>query len=175
MFCYSAHTGLRPGFINLSNGRRGCGMSAQLSLPRCGQRRSGRRIWANDASHSWELGLITPEWSNTELWAEGTGQLLIYGAQAVIAKVSQCPACLFFPPWEACPSQEQLQGRAGTCLLQCCFITASNPTTPHPKGPLQGVLSFPSPCSSPLISVHKAPRLLPARSLQPHGLAAMLR
>lgn len=98
-------------------------MSAQLSLPRCGQRRSGRRIWANDASHSWELGLITPEWSNTELWAEGTGQLLIYGAQAVIAKVSQCPACLFFPPWEACPAQEQLQGRAGTCLLQCCFIT----------------------------------------------------
>lgn len=69
-FCYSVHTELSPGFINLSNGRRGCGMSAwpqevaagfgQIMLP--------------------TAGLIAPAWSSTELWEGGTGQLLIYSA-----------------------------------------------------------------------------------------------
>lgn len=155
LFCYSVHTGLRPGLINLSNGRMSCGMSAQLSLPLRGRRRSDREIWANYASHSWELGLITVEWSTTELWDERTGQLLIYSAQTVIAKVSHCPACLVSPPWETCPPQQHSSSRA--LLGHVCSMLfhlsiqpthrASNPTTPHPKGLFQGVLSFPSPPS----------------------------
>lgn len=144
------HTGLRPGPINLSTGRTGWGMSAQLSLPRCGQRRSDRRIWANCASHSWELGLITPEWSTTELWEERTGQLLIYGAQAVISKVSHCPACLVpLHGKPAPPSTQQLQGRAGTRL----FISPHKLYTEHQTQPLH----TPRDCSKGSFPFHLPP------------------
>lgn len=164
LFCYSVHTGLSPGLINLSYGRPGCGMSAQLSPPRCGQSRSDRGIWANYASHSWELGLITAEWSTTELWDERTGQLLIYSAQAVIAKVSRCPACLVSPPWEACPPQQHSSSRqCWDTSVQCSFVSPHNPHTEHQTQPLltpRGCSKGSFPFHLPLFSVHQAPRLL---------------
>lgn len=135
LFCYSVPTGLRPGFINLSNGRMRCGMSAQLSLPRRGQRRCGRRIWASYTSHSWELGLITPEWSNTELWCEGTGQLLIYGAQDYCQGITLSSLSVF-PSMGSLPipaAQRHVLSNSRAVLGHFC---SHKPHTEHQTQPL---------------------------------------
>lgn len=130
--CYSVHTQLRPGLINLSNMRRLCEMPAQPS--HCHDMAKGEV-----AGGSGQIMLPTAgralESSETEPWVKGAGHLLIYGSQAVIAKVSHCSVCLFFPLREARPLQQHSTGcRAapGQCRERFTLLPSASMPSHHP-------------------------------------------
>lgn len=142
LFCYSVHTQLRPGLINLSNTGTFCETSAQRS--HCPDTAKGAAAGG--------FGQITPpaagrasEQSKTELRVKRAGRLLIYDSPAVIAKVSRWSARLFSPPAAAAgrrlpSSPRAVQGDVHPLQsaaqrfhhpAQTTRVT-SNPTAPHP-------------------------------------------
>lgn len=164
--------------------------TAQL-LPRCSQRRGGRRIWADYASRSWELGLITLSIRGARLNCGSKGQVI----SSFIMHKLLLPKChivqlVYFFPIGSLPitaAQRKLPSRpraaqgdvhAAPVCLKAISSLHKNHTHNQiqqlltPGGCSQGLLSFHShhSCGFLLISLHKAPRPLLAQcSLAPQN------
>lgn len=158
-------------------------------LPRRSQRRGGRRIWADYASHSWELGLIMLSIRGARLNCGSKGQVISsFIMHKLLLPKRHIVQLVYFFPIGSLPitaAQRKLPSRPRAAQgdvhpVPVCLKAISSLHKNHtysqiqqlftPGGCSQELLSFQShhSCGFLLISLHKAPRLLLAQcSLAP--------